>query len=76
MRSCIENLLHLSHKKENIEDVAHQFKSINSNDLFDKEDLQPVPFPEVGSDVSDSSRVNFASKQKLCGTCSSTYTED
>ena len=61
LRSCIETLFHLSHKKENIEDLAHQF---NSDDLFDEEDLPPLPFPELGSNVLDGSRVSFASKRK------------
>ena len=73
MRSCIETLFHLSHKKENIEDLGHQF---NSDDLLDEEDLPPLPFPELSSNHLDGSRVSFASKRKLCGTCSSIYTED
>ena len=73
LRSCIETLFHLSHQKENIEDLAHQF---NSDDLLDEEDLPPLPFAELGSNVLDGSRVSFASKRKLFGTCSSTYTED
>ena len=73
MRSCTETLFHLSHQKENIEDLAHQF---NSDDLLDEEDLPPLPFAELGSNVLDGSRVSFASKRKLFGTCSSTYTED
>ena len=73
MRSCIETLFHVSHKKENIEDLAHQF---SGDDLLDEEDLPPLPFPVLGSNVLDGSRVSFASKRKLCGTCSSTYTED
>ena len=73
LRSCIETLFHLSYKEENIEDLAYQF---NSDDLLDEEDLPPLPFPELGSNVLDGSRVSFASKRKLCGTCSSTYTED
>ena len=31
--------------------------------------------PEFGSSVLDDSRVSFAPKRKLCGTCGSTYTE-
>ena len=73
LRSCIETLFHLSHKKENIEDLAHQF---NSDDLLDEEDLPLFLFPELGSNVLDGSRVSFASKRKLCGTCSSNYAED
>ena len=73
LRSCIETLFDLSHKKENIEDLADQF---NSDDLLDEEDLPPLPFPEVGSNVLDGSRASFASKRKLCDRCSSTYTED
>ena len=72
-RSCIETLFHLSHKKENIEDLADQF---SSNDLLDEEDLPPFPFPEFSSNVLDGSSISLASKRKLCGTCSSTYTED
>ena len=56
-----------------MEDLVHQFSSA---DLLDAEDLLPLPFPILGSDVLDGSRVSFASKQKLCRTCSSTYTED
>ena len=66
-------LFHLSHKKENIEDLPHQF---SSDDLIDEEDLPSLPFPVLCSTVLDGSRVSFASKQKLYGTCSSTYTED
>ena len=66
-------LFHLSHKKENIEDLPHQF---SSDDLIDEEDLPPLPFPVLCSNVLDGSRVSFASKRKLCGTCSSTDTED
>ena len=66
-------LFHLSHKKENIEDLPHQF---SSDDLIGEEDLPPLPFPVLCSNVLDGSRVSFASKRKLCGTCSSTYTED
>ena len=73
MRSCIENLFHLSQRKQDIEDLVHQF---NSNNLLDEEDLQPLLFPELTSNVFDGSRVNFASKHKLCGTCSSNYTQD
>ena len=56
-----------------MEDMAHQF---SSDDLLDEEDLPLLLFPVFGSNVLDGSRVNFASKLKLCGTCSSTYTED
>ena len=59
-------------QEENIEGFAHQF---NSDDLLG-EDLQPFPFPELGSNVLDGRRVSFASKWKLYGTFSSTYTED
>ena len=53
--------------------MVHQ---LNSDDLLDEEDLQPLLFPELTSNVLDDSRVNFASKHKLSGTCSSNYTED
>ena len=56
-----------------MEAMAHQF---SSDDLLDEEDLPLLLFPVFGSNVLDGSRVNFASKLKLCGTCSSTYTED
>ena len=72
LRSCIETLFHLSHKKENIEDLVHQF---SCDDLLDEEDLPSLPFPVLGSNVLDGSRVSFASKRKLYDTCSSTYTE-
>ena len=72
-RSCIETLFHLSHNKKNIEDLAHQF---SSNDLLDEEDLPPLPFPEIDSNALDGSSIGFASKRKLCGTYSSTCTED
>ena len=72
LRSCIENLFHLSHKKENIEGLVHQFRG---DDLLDEEDFPLLPFPVLGSNVLDGSRVSFASKRKLCNTCSSTYTE-
>ena len=73
MRSCIETLFHISHKKENIEDLVHKF---SGDDLFDEEDLPLLPFPVLGSNVLDGSRVSLASKRKLCDTCSSIYTED
>ena len=41
LRSCIETLFHLSHKKENIEDLVHQF---SGDDLLDEEDLPPLHF--------------------------------
>ena len=66
-------LFHLSHKKENIEDLPHQF---SSDDLIDEEDLPPLPFPVLGANVLDGSTVSFASKRKLYDTCGSTYTED
>ena len=59
MRSCIENLFHLSHKKENIEDLAYQF---SSDDLLDEEDLPPLPFPEFRPNVLDGSRVTDPSE--------------
>ena len=67
MRSCTETLFYLSHKKENIEDLVYQF---SGDDLLDEEDLPPHPFPALGSNVLDGSRIS------LCITCSSTYTED
>ena len=39
MRSCIETLFHLSHKKENIEDLVHQFSG--DDDLLYEEDPPP-----------------------------------
>ena len=73
MRSCIEILFHLGHKKEKIEDLVHQF---SGDDLLDEENLLLLSFPVLGSNVLDDNRVSFASKRKLCDTCSSTYTED
>ena len=66
-------MFHLSHKKENTKDLVHQF---SGDDLLNEEDLPPLPFPVLGSNVLDGSRVSLASKRKLCVTCSSTYTED
>ena len=66
-------MFHLNDKNENIENLAHQF---SSDDLFDEEDLPPPPFSEFGLNVLDGSRVSFAPKRKLCGTCGSTNTED
>ena len=65
LRSCIENLFHVSHKKENIEDLAHQF---SGDDLLDEENLPPLLFPVFGSNVLEGSRVSFASKRNLWGT--------
>ena len=53
--------------------MAHPF---SSDDLLDEEDLPPLPFPEFDSNFLDSSKVSFASRRKLCDTCSSRYTED
>ena len=53
--------------------MVHQF---SGDDLLDEEDLSPLPFPVLRSNVLDGSRVSFASKRKLCGTCCSSYTEN
>ena len=52
--------------------MAHKF---NNNHLLDEEYLSPSLFSDFGSNVLDDSRVSFAPKRKLRGTCSSTYTE-
>ena len=52
LRSCIETLFHLSHKKENIEDLVNQF---SGDDLLDEDDLPPLPFRVLGSNVLDGS---------------------
>ena len=46
------SLFHLSHKKENIEDLVNQF---SGDDLLDEDDLPPLPFRVLGSNVLDGS---------------------